>query len=108
MEAVQKDAGLGLEALRVDGGAAQNDLLMQIQADLLQAPVVRPKNTETTALGAAFLAGLGVGFYPDLSYLAQCDAVDRTFEPSQSAEQAAERKAQWRRAVERSREWASS
>ena len=108
MEAVQKDAGIALQALRVDGGAAQNDLLMQMQADLLQAPVVRPKNTETTALGAAFLAGLGVGLYPDLNHLTQCDEVDHTFEPSQSAEQVAERKAHWRRAVERSREWVTS
>ncbi len=105
MEAVQGDAGLSLQSLRVDGGAAQNDLLMQMQADLLQAPVVRPKNTETTALGAAFLAGLGVGFYPGLEHLRDCDAVDHTFEPQQSADQVAERKAQWRRAVDRSREW---
>jgi glycerol kinase len=108
LEAVQKDAGIPLQALRVDGGAAQNNLLMQIQADLLQAPVVRPKNTETTALGAAFLAGLAVGLYPGLDSLAQYDAVDRTFEPAQSPEQAAERKAHWRKAVERSREWATS
>jgi glycerol kinase len=106
MEAVQKDAGIALEALRVDGGAAQNDLLMQIQADLLQAPVVRPKNTETTALGAAFLAGLGVGLYPDLAHLAQCDEVDRIFEPQQSTDQAAERRAEWSRAVQRSLNWA--
>lgn len=108
MEAMKKDAGVDLRALRVDGGAAANDLLMQIQADLLQAPVVRPKNTETTALGAALLAGLAVGLYPDLDYLSECDQIDRTFEPCQSSEQAEERRAIWRRAVERSREWAIS
>jgi glycerol kinase len=105
MEAMQKDSGIALEALRVDGGAAQNDLLMQIQADLLQAPVVRPRNLETTALGAALLAGLGVGLYPDLDSVQECDEVERTFEPQVSAEQAAERRAQWRRAVQRSLEW---
>ena len=108
MEAMQKDAEVDLQALRVDGGAAQNDLLMQIQADLLQAPVVRPKNTETTALGAALLAGLAVGLYPDMEYLSGCDEIDRTFEPQQSASQAAERRDVWRRAVERSRNWATS
>jgi glycerol kinase len=108
LEAVQKDSGISLEALRVDGGAAQNDLLMQIQADLLQAPVVRPKNLETTALGAALLAGLGVGLYPDISALTQVDQVERTFEPRASAQEALERKAEWRRAVQRSLEWAAS
>ncbi len=108
MEAMKKDAGIELQALRVDGGAAGNDLLMQVQADLLQAPVVRPKNTETTALGAALLAGLAVGLYPDLGYLEECDQIDRTFEPVQSTEEVAERRAYWKRAVERSREWAIS
>lgn len=108
MEAMKKDAGIELQALRVDGGAAGNDLLMQVQADLLQAPVVRPKNTETTALGAALLAGLAVGLYPDLCYLEECDQIDRTFEPVQSTEEVAERRAYWKRAVERSREWAIS
>lgn len=108
MEAMQKDAGIELRALRVDGGAAANDLLMQIQADLLQAPVVRPKNTETTALGAALLAGLAVGLYPDLDYLSQCDEVERVFEPQEGQARADERRQLWRRAVERSREWAIS
>lgn len=108
MEAVQKDSGIAIESLRVDGGAAQNNLLMQIQADLLQAPVVRPQNTETTALGAAFLAGLAVGFYPNLEHLRHCDAIDRVFEPSQSSDWVAEQKAQWRQAVERAQHWAVS
>jgi glycerol kinase len=106
MEAVVKDSGVALEGLRVDGGAAQNDLLMQIQGDLLQVPVVRPKNLETTALGAALLAGLGVGLYPDLQALSQIDQVDQTFDPQASSQQAQERKAEWRRAVQRALEWA--
>ena len=105
LEAVEKDSGIALEGLRVDGGAAQNDLLMQIQADLLQAPVVRPSNLETTALGAALLAGLGVGLYPDLAALGEVDQVERTFEPQTSRQQAIDRKAEWRRAVRRALEW---
>lgn len=108
MEAMQKDAGLELSALRVDGGAAQNDLLMQIQADLLQKPVIRPRNTETTALGAALLAGLGSGLFEDLEQLRQWDRVQRVFEPQLPADQVAEQRHQWHRAVERARDWAVS
>ncbi len=105
MEAMQKDASVPLKELRVDGGAAANDLLLEIQADLLQVPVVRPKNTESTALGAAYLAGLATGFYQSLEQLEAFHQVDRVFEPQQSPYQAAEKKALWHRAVERSREW---
>jgi glycerol kinase len=92
--------------LRVDGGAARNDLLMQIQADLLQAPVSRPRVTETTALGAAYLAGLAVDYWKDDEDLASGWALDRRFEPAIGADEAAERRRQWRRAVERARAWA--
>lgn len=108
LEAMEKDASLKLQQLRVDGGAAANDLLMQIQSDLLQVPVVRPVNTETTALGAAYLAGLAVGFFRDLDQLAEFEKIDRVFKPVRSAEQVAELKSGWQRAVGRSREWALS
>jgi glycerol kinase len=105
-EAMAADSGTAPQALRVDGGAARNDLLMQIQADLLQAPVERPKVTETTALGAAFLAGLAVGFWKDDAELEQSWVLDRRFEPRLSAAAAAESRRQWKRAVERARAWA--
>ncbi|WP_165220760.1 glycerol kinase GlpK [Aquisphaera insulae] len=105
-EAMGADAGLGTMALRVDGGAARNDLLMQMQADLLQAPVERPVVTETTALGAAFLAGLAVGFWKGDGDLAESWALDRRFEPVLSADRADRERRQWRRAVERARGWA--
>jgi glycerol kinase len=100
------DSGIALTELRVDGGATANDLLMQIQADLLGVPVVRPHVTETTALGAAYLAGLAVGFWQDESEIAALWTRDRVFEPRISGDAAAARMAGWRRAVERSRDWA--
>jgi glycerol kinase len=106
--AMAADSGLAPEELRVDGGASCNDLLMQIQADLLQAAVSRPKVTETTALGAAYLAGLAVGFWRDDDDLATGWALDRRFEPSIGADEADERRRGWTRAVERSRSWVQS
>ena len=105
LEAMQKDAGLDVPELRVDGGAAANDLLMQTQADVLQTPIVRPAVTETTALGAAFLAGLGVGLWTDSDLAAQW-RLDRRFEPQISPDAAAARRAEWTRALDRSRGWA--
>jgi glycerol kinase len=107
-EAMAADSGVAPEELRVDGGASRNDLLMQIQSDLLQAAVSRPKVTETTALGAAYLAGLAVGFWADETDLATGWALDRRFEPTINADQAAERRRGWKRAVERSRGWAEA
>lgn len=104
---MQDDAGFDLAELRVDGGASVNDTLMQIQADLLQIPVVRPKVTETTALGAAYLAGLAVGVWPERSAIASQWAVDRRFEPQISRDEAATRRTTWRRAVERAKGWAT-
>jgi glycerol kinase len=91
--------------LRVDGGATANNLLMQIQADLLGVPVVRPKVTETTALGAAYLAGLAVGFWSSLDELASHWQEDRVFRPQISVDERQTRLAQWKKAVERSMHW---
>jgi glycerol kinase len=103
LAAMEKDAGRPLIELRVDGGATANDLLMQFQADVLGVPVVRPKITETTALGAAYLAGLAVGFWSSPEDVAGNWQVDRRFEPRMSRSEATERLALWARAVERSR-----
>jgi glycerol kinase len=103
--AMQRDAGQPLVELRVDGGATANDLLMQFQADVLGVPVVRPRVTETTALGAAYLAGLGVGFWDSIEEVAGNWRVDRRFEPSMCRDEAASRLRQWERAVQRSRGW---
>jgi glycerol kinase len=105
MAAMQKDAALPLTEVRADGGAARNDLLMQFQADLLGVPVVRPKVTETTALGAAYLAGLAVGFWDSQEEIAAQWVCQRRFEPMMGAERRAELLARWSRAVERSRAW---
>lgn len=105
LEAMNCDSGEALTELRVDGGAAANNLLMQIQADLLGVPVVRPKNQETTALGAAQLAGLAVGYWRDAETLAARWEVDRVFEPTLSADRRETVRAQWRRAVERAKGW---
>ena len=104
VEAMEKDTGSKLTELRVDGGAAVMDLLCQLQADLLGIPVRRPRQTETTALGAAFLAGLGAGIWSE-SDLAGLWKLDRDFEPSMSRDQADSMQSRWRRAVERSLQW---
>jgi glycerol kinase len=106
VDAMAADSGIPLTSLRVDGGAARNDLLMQIQADLLGVPVIRPQNVETTAVGAAFLAGLGCGLWPDQSTLLDRWAVDRVFEPTTGEAERENRYAVWRLAVDRSRGWA--
>jgi glycerol kinase len=109
LNAMQADLSLqsmAITELRVDGGASQNDLLMQIQANLLQLPIVRPNITETTALGAAFLAGLAEGFWKNLSELTQFWQIDRRFEPEMGslAWQKQER-ARWANALEKSKNW---
>ncbi|MCW5592163.1 MAG: glycerol kinase GlpK [Burkholderiales bacterium] len=104
--AMSADSGIALAELRVDGGATANDLLMQIQADVLGVPVVRPRVTETTALGAAYQAGLAVGFWEDEAEIASLWSRDRVFEPRMPESLARERLADWRRAVERARHWA--
>ena len=106
IEAMASDSGLALTELRVDGGATASNHLMQMQADLLGVPVVRPKITETTALGAAYLAGLATGFWRDEAEIAALWARDRVFEPYVSREEASARLAGWKRAVARARDWA--
>ncbi len=106
IEAMQQDAGRPLSELRVDGSAARNDLLMQFQADLLGVPVLRPTNTETTAFGAAALAGLGVGFWRSQAELAGLWKLEKRFEPRMPREEATRRRDRWHQAVERSRAWA--
>lgn len=104
--AMTRDAGIALTELRVDGGASRNDLLMQMQADFLGVPVVRPAVTETTALGAAYLAGLAVGIWPDGAAIAKQWSVDRRFEPRLPEPARRSRLARWREAVVRSGHWA--
>ena len=89
----------GIDELRVDGGACVNDLLMQFQADLLGIPVVRPKVIETTALGAAYLAGLSCGVYSNLDELAAQWQIERTFYPTMSRDRAADLMRNWEHAV---------
>ncbi len=103
--AMTADSGERLRALRVDGGAAANDLLLQLQADLLGVPVERPVVAETTALGAAYLAGLAVGYWDGLEDIRSNWALDRRFEPSMSADRRDALLHGWHRAVERSRGW---
>ncbi|HEX4065539.1 MAG TPA: glycerol kinase GlpK [Acidobacteriaceae bacterium] len=105
LEAVHGETSAPLDSLRVDGGAAVNDLLMQFQADVLGVPVVRPQVTETTALGAAYLAGLAVDFWGSPDELRAGREHDTRFEPKMSRDDAAARRARWSRAVERSRAW---
>jgi glycerol kinase len=105
LEAMQKDSGESLAELRVDGGASANDLLMQFQADILGVPVVRPHVLETTALGAAYLAGLTVNVWRSREQIAAQWQVERRFEPRMARTEAAALLARWREAVRRSRGW---
>jgi glycerol kinase len=105
LEAMRGDSGITLGELRVDGGAAVNDALLQFQADLLGVPVVRPAVTETTALGAAYLAGLAVGFWDSAADLAAHWHVERRFEPGMKRETARRLIDRWRDAVERAKRW---
>ena len=107
LHAMEADSGIELAEMRVDGGAARNDMLMQFQADLLGVPVVRPKVTETTALGAAYLAGLAVGYWQDSEEIGAQWRADRSFEPGMSRDQVESLTAGWRKAVERAKNWAN-
>lgn len=108
VSAMSADSGLDLETLRVDGGAVANDFLMQFQADILGVPVQRPAVTETTALGAAYLAGLATGYWGSQEEIAKQWLVEATFEPTMSADQREKLYSGWQRAVERSRAWEES
>ncbi len=104
--AMQKDSGIDISELRVDGGATVNNQLMQFQSDLLQAKVVRPKITETTALGAAYLAGLAVGYWDSISDLKKQWQIDRTFSPQMGSSYIQSSVRGWHRAVSASKAWA--
>ncbi len=105
LDAMAADAGVPIAELRVDGGAAVNDLLMQLQADLAGVPVIRPRVRETTALGAAYLAGLAGGVWKDTGEIAARWQLERTFVPALDPAHAAARRARWNRAVERAKGW---
>lgn len=106
--AMTRDARIPLRELRVDGGASRNNLLMQMQADFLGVPVVRPQVTETTALGAAYLAGLATGFWRDADEIAAQWQADRRFEPRLGETQRVAKLRRWREAVERAKGWATN
>jgi len=105
LAAMEKDSKIKLTELRVDGGAAKNNLLMQMQADFLGIPVVRPQITETTALGAAYLAGLAVGFWKNTEEITSQWAIDRRFEPAMSETDRQAKLARWHQAIDRARGW---
>jgi glycerol kinase len=106
LEAMKADSGIDLAALKVDGGASANNLLMQMQADIIQAPVNRPVCVETTAMGAAYLAGLAVGYWASKEDVIKNWAIDRTFTPEIPAEEAAGKVKQWKKAVTYAFNWA--
>jgi glycerol kinase len=106
LSAMEADADIKVAERRVDGGAAANNLLLQFQADVLGVPVVRPTVLETTALGAAYLAGLAVGFWRDDAEVAANWKIDRKFDPAMSRDQAQSLRARWNKAVARSKDWA--
>jgi glycerol kinase len=105
LDAMRDDSGIQTRQLRVDGGACTNNLLMQFQADLLQAPVTRPAVIETTALGAAYLAGLATGFWKGRGNVTAAWKAERTFEPAMSADEVAHRRSRWAEALKRARAW---
>jgi glycerol kinase len=105
LDAMTRDSGVRLDVLKVDGGATVNDLLMQLQADILGVPVVRPIVAETTALGAAYAAGLAVGFWPDLESLRRHWQADKSWEPRWTADRRDEAYARWQKAIARSLDW---
>jgi len=105
LSAMEADSKIKLKELRVDGGACANNLLMQFQADLLGVPVVRPAIQETTALGAAYLAGLAVGYWRNQGEIAKQWKVDHTFEPAMKPEKREKLRATWNKALERAKSW---
>lgn len=106
VSAMNADSGIDIRELRVDGGATVNNLMMQFQSDILQVPVIRPNVTETTALGAAYLAGLAVGYWPDMDSISEQWQVEKRFEPSMDKSKVDELTKGWKRAVKAARVWA--
>ncbi|MCH8558843.1 MAG: glycerol kinase GlpK [Balneolia bacterium] len=107
LSAMNADSGIDIRELRVDGGATVNNLMMQFQSDILQVPVVRPKVTETTALGAAYLAGLAVGYWPDMESISKQWQVDKKFEPKMDKKEVESLTKGWKRAIKAARTWAA-
>ena len=105
MDAIRSDTNIPLQELRVDGGASANDGLMQFQADILGVPVVRPLITESTALGAAFLAGLGTGFWKDVPAISAMPRQERRFEPRAPRSQVDAMRLRWNEAISRAKSW---
>ena len=105
LDAMEKDSGVALKSLKADGGMVHNDLLMQFQADVLGVPVVRPEVAETTALGAAYAAGLAVGFWDNLDDLRANWQIDKTWEPKMEPNNRQQLYCQWKKAVERTFDW---
>ena len=108
LTSMEADSGICLQALKVDGGASANNYLVQTQSDISAAPVLRPRCVETTAMGAAYLAGLAVGYWKDLEEIHQNWAVDRQFTPELSAQERTDRLAHWKKAVACASGWANS
>ena len=108
LSAMNADSGIDIRELRVDGGATVNNLMMQFQSDILQVPVVRPKVTETTALGAAYLAGLAVGYWPDMESISKQWQVDKKFEPAMDKNDVETLTKGWKRAIKAARAWSSN
>ena len=106
IDAMEQDSGAPMQILRVDGGASVNRFLMQFQADILRCPIDRPAMVETTALGAAFLAGLCAGVWKDIGDIVTIRESEHVFHPKMDAEKAREYCENWRRAVERAKAWA--
>lgn len=106
LRAMEEDSGTKLKSLKVDGGASANNFLMQFQADMIQTEVLRPKTLETTALGAAYLSGLAVGFWESLDEIKENWSIDKVFEPQIIKEERDKKYRNWKRAVERSFDWA--
>ena len=106
LDAMRADSGISLSELKVDGGASANNFLMQSQADIINAPVNRPKCVETTAMGAAYLAGLAVGYWKDQNEIRKNWAIDRTFTPAITEEERAKKLKGWNKAVKYALHWA--
>ena len=106
IDAMRADTGVELKSLKVDGGASANNFLMQFQSDMLNAPVVRPSCVETTAIGAAYLAGLAVGYWKDKEDVVKNQSIDRVFEPQMSEEDRHAKRRGWNKAVKYAYGWA--
>ncbi len=106
LKAMEADSGLSIEALRVDGGAAQNNYILQAQSDIINGRVIRPKCVESTAMGAAYLAGLATGYWKDLAQVKEIWEIDREFFPLITEEERNERLSGWKKAVQSARGWA--